>query len=611
MRRIFKILFFLILLFFFFFQKKIFAKDYRVDYLVEYFLEEKEEKIQSLVSFKISITNLRSDIYVQSFSLSFPVNFSIKDVTAKDDWSEIVPQLTSDNQITKIFLKFSNPNIGKDTVNNLYLRFFQDNLFKVNGNVWEVIIPTIEKGEDESYQIVVNLPKDTDKKISIAKPIPNLVTGNKIFWQNPKEKTIYAVFGEEQYYKTTLYYHLENPRLIPVYTDIALPPDTLYQRIYLEKIEPRPVKVFQDDDGNFLARYILKPLEKNTIIFDGVIEVYAKPRLAIKEYINNKIKKQQRYLLTPTDLWRIDNFNQHDEWQSLAKPQDIYQFVVKKLKYNYSQVNKTRGRLGANLVLSYPDNAVCTEFTDLFIALAREKGVLSREVQGYGFTQDEKLRPLTLTSDILHAWPEYFDKEKELWIPIDPTWENTSGIDYFSSFDLNHITLVIHGKDPRYPVAAGMYKLEDSQDISIEPKKEKPTEKIKIAVANFNLPPKINDKDFYEIKLVIINEGNSYLWGIPVSFKSKLISFSKNDFLIDSLAPLEKKEISLKMNAGIRNQQKKATVEILVDNQKRLTQSIVIIPYYYELGLKISLIILVLGLVTVIFRLILKKNGKS
>ncbi|PIP14879.1 hypothetical protein COX47_02840, partial [Candidatus Roizmanbacteria bacterium CG23_combo_of_CG06-09_8_20_14_all_35_49] len=82
----------------------------------------------------------------------------------------------------------------------------------------------------------------------------------------------------------------------------------------------------------------------------------------------------------------------------------------------------------------------------------------------------------------LHAWPEYYDSKSELWKPIDPTWENTSGIDYLSSFDLNHIVFVIHGKKPDYPLPAGMYKIDNSQDISIKPAASYPEEKKEVII---------------------------------------------------------------------------------------------------------------------------------
>jgi len=603
--------FFLILFFLFFSQKTILAKDYKVDYVVEYFLEEKEGKIQSPVSFKIKITNLRSDTYVQGFTLSFPKNFSVSQIKAFDDWGEIEPELSTNEDVVKISLKFKQPNIGRDTVNNFSLNFVQNNLFNINGNVWEVILPTVETDNDDSYQIVVNLPAGTDKKISIAKPKPTLISGQKIIWDNPKAKTIYAVFGDTQYYKTSLFYHLENTRPILVYTDIALPPETLYQKIYLEELEPKPTMVFQDDDGNFLARYLLKPLEKKTVHFQGIIAVYAQPRVEIKSIIKDDFEKQKKYLLTPTSFWQINNFEKYQDFTSLNSPFDIYNYVLNRLNYSYSLALKTKSRLGANLVLNQPNNAVCTEFTDLFIALAREKGIFSREIEGYGFTQDEKLRPLTLSSDVLHAWPEYFDKEKELWIPIDPTWEDTSGIDYFSSFDLNHIVFVIHGKDPQYPVSAGMYKLEDSRDVNIIPTAEKPKEKKAFQVFLHNLPKKINDKNQYQIKLTIVNQGNTYVWGVKTHFKSDLVNFSDNDFLIKSLAPLEKKEITLAINSKIKNQQKKGSIQLLINDHKEFDWPIIIMPYYYQLGLEAALIILVLGLMMIGFRLWVWKREKS
>jgi len=593
--------FFLILFFFFFSQKIIWARDYKVDYQVEYFLEEKEGRIESPVSFWIKITNLLSSVYVERFILTFPSSFLVKDFKAKDDWGEITPQIEKLNDKIKVTVKFSNPNIGKDSVNNFYLNFYQDNLFKVNGNIWEVILPTIEKEKEDSYKVIVHLPKESKKKIGLAKPKPTYIFDNQIVWENPKEKTLYAVFGDEQYYKTTLYYHLKNERPYPVYTEIALPPDTLYQKVFIEKIDQKPFSVYQDDDGNFLARYLLKPFEKKVIVFDGVISVYTKPRVEIRDFINKKIKDQSKYLLSSKSFWEISEIEKKINLSSLKTVKDIYDFVVDKLNYNQGLVLKKNERKGANLALSYPNQAVCTEFTDLFVALAREKGIFSREVQGYGFTQDEKLRPLTLTSDILHAWPEYYDDEKKIWVPVDPSWQDTSGIDYFSSFDLNHITFVIHGKDPSYPVSAGMYKLEDSSDIVVKPVSYKPKEEIKIGIKINNLPKKIDDKNFYLVNLVLENQSNVSLFGKKITFESLDVNISPKEFLIESFLPFEKKELKIKVNSYIKNKKKAATFNVLFDGKEVFKDQILIIPYYYNLGLKITIGVLFLAILMVLF----------
>ncbi len=56
--------------------------------------------------------------------------------------------------------------------------------------------------------------------------------------------------------------------------------------------------------------------------------------------------------------------------------------------------------------------------------------------------------PLSLIADVLHAWPEYYDQQQNVWVAIDPTWaDTTGGIDYFSKLDLRHLTFAIQGQE--------------------------------------------------------------------------------------------------------------------------------------------------------------------
>ncbi len=463
----------ILFLIFFLYPSQILADDFTTDYEVNYYLEEGSNGVESSVEFNIRITNKTSTVYVKKFGISFPNNFQIKNIKAQDDRGVITPVVTSESKSNRIELEFTNPNIGKNTVNNFNLQFNQDNLFKINGNVWEVILPTIENKGDSNYKITVHLPNNNNRKISIAKPNPDLVTGNQIIWNNPKTKTVYAVFGESQYYESELIYHLINPKLTPVYTEVAFPPDTLFQKIYISSINPKPNLTYLDEDGNFMGRYYLNPKENKTVRFKGTIEVFVKPRQSMLPYIQSKIEDQKKYLFNETKYWKLSDFNQI---ASLKNPQEIYEFTRDTFEYDYDKLEGDNERLGAELALKNPTKAVCVEFSDLFIAISREKGIPSREIQGYGLSQDPQLRPLSLTADILHSWPEYFDSISKQWKPVDPTWENTSGIDYFSSFDLNHIVFAIHGKRPDYPLPAGMYKQEDSQDILIKATKNIPEE---------------------------------------------------------------------------------------------------------------------------------------
>jgi len=604
MLKFFKIsLFFLTLSLFFHFSPIVLAADFKTDYQVEYNLSQSQNNLNSQVNFRIKIINLKSEVFVSKFAISFPESFSINNLKTSDDNGFITPKVITDEEKTKIELEFSNPAVGKDSINTFFLNFDQANLFKVNGKVWEVVLPVIENTQNESYKVTVNLPETTDKKISISKPKPDLVSGNKIIWNNPKARTIYAVFGDSQVYQTELTYHLKNDQIYPIFTEIAFPPETSNQKIFLQSINPPPESVRLDEDGNYLGKYFLKPLETRTIIYKSLIEVYSKTRDDAAPYFRTAINQQKNYLLTAKKYWQI---NKVDLIKNINNPKEIYDFVTSNLKYNYNKINSQNKRLGADNVLSNSDQAVCLEFSDLFVGIAREKGIYSREIEGYGFSLDPKLQPISLSSDILHAWPEYFDSKTENWIAIDPTWGNTSGIDYFSSFDLNHIVFVIHGKTPDYPFAAGMYKIENSRDVLMKPVIDSPIEKKEIIIEGMDFPNTISDKKSYQGKFTIKNNGNSYLWQIPVNLKAKNINIEKEKFIIPVLAPFEKKSILFNFSSQEKNKRIQGVLMVNVLQKQLLEQKINVIPFIYTLILIIFSVLLGLSILFLIYRIFRK-----
>jgi len=579
------------------------AVDFKTDYQVEYNLSQSQNNLNSQVNFKIKIVNLKTEVFVSKFAISFPNTFSINNLKTSDDNGYITPKIVTDEEKTKIELEFSNPAIGKDSVNTFFLNFDQANLFKVNGKVWEVVLPVIENTQNESYTVTVNLPETTNKKISISKPKPDLVTGNKIIWNNPKTKTIYAVFGDSQIYQTELTYHLKNDQIYPVSTEIAFPPETANQKFFLQSINPPPESVRLDEDGNYLGKYFFKPLETKTIIYKSWIEVYSRARDEVTPYFRTAINQQKNYLLTAKKYWQI---GQIDKIKNITQPEEIYNFVTNTLKYDYNKINSQNKRLGADVVLANTNQAVCMEFTDLFIAIAREKGIYSREIQGYGFSLDPKLQPISLSSDILHAWPEYYDIKTESWIAVDPTWENTSGIDYLTSFDLNHIAFVIHGKNPEYPMPAGMYKIENSRDVLIKPVVNQPVEKKEIVIEGIDFPTTISDKKSYQGKFVIKNNGNSYLWQIPVILKANNIVIEKEKFVIPVLVPFEKKTITFDYLAKDKNKKIQGELIINVLQKELLRQKITVIPFIYTLIINIFFFLLGLSILFLVYRVFTK-----
>ena len=580
----------LVFLLFLLSSTKILAADFKSDYQVEYFLGKTDSITTAKVIFTINITNLRSDVYVKKFSIAFPKNYVISQITAADDKGVVDPKIINDGEKILVNLEFNDPAIGRDTTNSFHLAFLQEKIFDVSGNIWELIIPTLENQvSSSSYRAIVYLPENSNRKISIAKPRPTLIQGNKIIWENPQVKTIYAVFGDEQYYQSKFTYHLYNPKLVPVYTDIALPPDTDYQRVFINQLNPPPARAFLDDDGNYMARYNLFPKSKVDVVLDAGISLTTKRRDEFRTLNNILIQKQKSFLLSPQPLWQI---NQIDKIPLLSQVSDIYKYVTSSLKYNYDRVGKNEERKGAEKVLLNPSDAVCTEFSDLFVALAREKGIYSREIQGYGFTRDNQLRPISLTSDILHSWPEYYQEASQQWISIDPTWENTSGIDYYNSFDLNHIVLAIHGKSADYPYPAGMYKVDKSQDIVINPVNAPFREIGKIGVDMGEIEKQINDKKTYQTTITISNNKNTYVYNIRPVVTASDLDVSLNPNIIPAMVPMEKKTVTLSYQAKPKRQNNNAYIKVLINEKEYLNEKIKIISYAQDMGFKIGMIVI-------------------
>jgi len=308
---------------------------------------------------------------------------------------------------------------------------------------------------------------------------------------------------------------------------------------------------------------------------------------------------QKKYLLTQDKNWTISNFSQYKNYNSIAS---IYSFVVSKLKYNYGRLSSKISRLGASEALKYPDQAVCTEFSDLFISLAKENGFYARELQGYGFTSDIYLRPLSTKSDVLHSWPEYFDEKNQIWVPLDPTWENTSGIDYFSSLDLNHIVFAIHGKKSDYPYPAGSYKLdENSQDIQITPSSELAKENKSVSITQTQQSIPVNSQNVFQIKVSIENTGNTYMWNYPITLSSTGILLKPSSLLVDKLAPNEKKEFTIEYE--LMDKWKKVNTNLLFYSNSNVISSISIkvVPLQFLL---LQNILIVIGVIIIIYVII-------
>ena len=367
------------------------------------------------------------------------------------------------------------------------------------------------------------------------------------------------------------------------------------------KIDPEPLDVLVDEDNNFKAVYKLDARQNLKIKAEGFVEVFSQPFRNIYKPLTDR----QKSLFTLNQkYWETDNAFIKNKAQELKTAENIYKFVTDYLSYSQDRLKQPSiERKGAAAATLSPKDAVCMEFTDLFIAIARAAGIPAREVEGYAYTQNERLRPLSLaleSGDILHAWPEFWDDNLG-WVQVDPTWGNTSGgLDFFDKLDFNHITFVQRGVSSTYPYPAGSYKKDanrNKKDIAIDFAVELPNV---TSTPSLNLvaPAKILAGIPTKITADIKNIGNSSIIGQTLTIKTSRLkktsrlqnpSPGENAFedsvAINLLPPFSKRQYTFSLHGTTMFQKLNDTI-FLSYYSNQISAPIEIIPIYSLVFLK-------------------------
>lgn len=420
------------------------------------------------VKHSFSARNLQPTTYLKEYTLS--TNFpNLQNVKAESNKQDLSPQVSTDGNKTIIKVSFPDQVVGQNKVRQFSVSYDIPNMAVVAGQVLEVQIPPIVSQEPyKQHTVILKTPLRFGRAIRMNPPSSAVILENNqiITTLDQTEPTpISAYFGDRQVFSMTLRYNLENNGSAKSIAQIALPPDTSFQKVNYVSLDPYPNEIKQDVDGNWIGTYELNPNSATSVYLTANVLVTLDPMPDVP------VLQPQSFHTKEAKYWETNSSEIKKAMEGKSSIEDLYQYVVKSLNYSYDIVNDSaiNRRLGAVESLKKPNAAVCQEFTDTFIALARAAGTPARRLTGYAYTQNPSLRPVNLDQDILHAWPEYFDTEKNLWHPVDPTWESTTGgIDYFNNFDLNHVVFAINGESSTTPYPAGSYKGSDLNTKDVE-----------------------------------------------------------------------------------------------------------------------------------------------
>jgi hypothetical protein len=535
------------------------------------------------VTQKISLENKLSDIYATSYSISIG-SLKLKNIKSWDKTGALDMEVERTEEQTKIDLRFNDIVVGKGKSQQFWISYEMPDLAKKEGIIWEINLPKIGNLDSfDSLVVQLRVPLSFGNPAYII-PEPQkretLSDVNTFYFSREQisKSGVISAFGKFQIFGFKLVYHLENIEPGQVKTEIAVPPDTNYQKIVLKKIEPRPVNVRVDEDGNWLAEFYLDPHERKEILVEGKAQVFAEARNIQKRPIDFKS------LILAQKYWEV----QDPEIQKIAgqvkNANDAYRFVVGLLNYDYNRTDKKIERFGAKKALESPKNSLCMEFTDLLVTLLRAKGIPAREVNGYAHTTNTKLQPLSKERDVLHSWVEYYDSEEDRWIQVDPTWEKTTGgVDFFSKLDMSHLTFVVHGASSEYPITPGSYKIKDEEKKDVEvffDKLEKEELESNLSL-DFSLPGIFFSFVPTSGNLVIKNSGFVADYDVIGNVQAENLEINEPSTVnLDTLPPFSVREVKIELKNNLPFFLGSGIIKVEIQNNK-FEHKVNLIPVIY------------------------------
>ena len=570
-----------------------FSSSYDVTYKID-------SSAVATVTQNIHLTNLTSEVFASEYVLRLS-DTGIYNLHAADRKGAIEIFERPQKNFTEVRFKFNEHIVGIGKTLNWTLTYDTPKIAQKVGRIWEISIPPPQISPNtKSYTIGLYVPSNFGSS-QYLKPKPNLGPNlwNALNSSPSGISAAYIVPGLEkspyQLFDFKFKYHLQNTGFLNSVHQIALPPDTNYQKVFLNSLVPKPTNVTIDPDGNWLAAYSVPGTSILDITASGIVQVFNTPqdKIIIGENLND--------YLVPKQFWETKDAAIEKKSQELKTPENIYNFVVNHLNYDKNRITQKKGRIGAAKVLIAPSSAICMEFTDLFIALSRSAGTAAREIDGYGFTLDQSRQPINIERDVLHAWPEYYNSSSGSaggWRMIDPTWgKTTKKIDYFHSFDFDHIAFVIRGKNSTIPKPAGSYKITPlSVDLTIS---KSPDLTISTDF-NGQITTLIPNVLSFEIK----NVGPVFSPKTELIINSGLIS-DPPTLKIDPLPPFASQKYSVTLRSLSISQQGNDIIKLnLGTSQKEVP--VTITPFYVK-----PIILIILGLIIIAFLSVTSKIARS
>jgi hypothetical protein len=508
-----------------------------------------------IVTQKVGLKNLSSDCFVSEFNLDVNTD-KVKNISGTDSLGAIQIKLKKKPGTTSIGVKLNEEVIGLGKSTTFTLKYTLVDLAKKEGKIWNLDIPNIATGEKiTSYRLKVIAPASFGDIFSIS-PSPKQKSKTKsstilIFGKEILGKQKVSIsFGSEQFMTFKIKVPLENKQIFPKKFKVPLPLDSATSRVLIKSMDPRPGKIYMDENGNYLAEYGLSAREFTEVKIGGVVKLVNERNkfVAVKTFTEKeleKFKQESRFI-------QVQNRLIQEKAKELGDARKIYEFVVDLLSFETVKVdNGDSERKGAVDALSENPSVTSLGFVDLFVALSRAAGIPAREVFGVAISDDQSLKPTfvggNLNTNKLHIWAQIYDSEKNMWVDVDPTWGNVLGLDYFGKILPDRFALLYTTSSEGLELLKDLTTLSDNIEVSYSEKKEDFSPKLDFeivvdqAVAGFPA----------DLKIILENKKGVSIPNGRLFLEMKNLNLvGEETSQVDLLLPFEKKTLRFKLRGG-------------------------------------------------------------
>lgn len=427
----------------------------RSSYQVNY---DVKNDLETYINYNISIEKVDSQDYIKSYV----VRLDFADITdlvvlENGQSAEFLKTIKSDS--TWIEFVLMKELIFVNDKSTLELSFKTRTFINENGLLkYAYVAPLNLEEEFISVSYILKVPfefGEVDYISHEANPYEDAENQQTVyeFIQETTPLGFYISFGKKQQINFKLNYTLVNSSIGEKKVDITLFPESAFQQVFYTNISSDPQRVYRDLDGNYIAEFLMNPSETRTVVIEGFIQISNTPSYSEKFVLDDKeleeYLKDDEYLDLKTNkaaqvLDTVFGGQDLDKQQKILKIND---FVINHLTYSTAKLADTNyERETFSNLLANGGEAICIDYADLFVGLARSADIPSRIVTGYIFDKNG----LELRSNLLHAWVEYYDDGE--WIGLDPTWQDTTnGYNYMDNLGINRVVLAYYGVSMRNP----------------------------------------------------------------------------------------------------------------------------------------------------------------